>query len=117
MRRRRIIKIKIVIMEDLKEEFDKLNAELSLQNCTNRKEKLDRMREILKQRCKDQSFTAEGDIASTGLAKLRELDGTLNGIQVQKKSDKINNVARNTQIDKNKYSPDNPYPNNKKDKH
>lgn len=101
------------------EEFDKLNAELALQNCTEKeeKEKLDSMRKILKQKCKDQNFTAEEDIDSMNLEKLRELDGTLNRIQVQKKSDEINNVACNTQKDKNKYSKDNPYPNNKKDKH
>ena len=96
------------------EEFDKLNAELALQNCTEKeeKEKLDSMRKILKQKCKDQNFTAEEDIDSMNLEKLRELDGTLNRIQVQKKSDEITENARETQIKQNRYSKDKPYPNN-----
>lgn len=104
-------------MEELKKEFDKLNAELASPNCSNRKEKLNRMREILKERCKDQNFTAEESIDSMDLEKLRELDGTLNRIQVQKKSDKVNDEARATQTGMSEYSPDNQYPNNKKDKH
>lgn len=99
-------------MEELKKEFEKLNAELALQNCSNREEKLDSMRKILKQRCKDQNFTIDDIIDSMDLEKLRELNGTLNRIQVQKKSDKINELARNDQIDKNKNSKDKPYPNN-----
>lgn len=99
-------------MEELKKEFAELNEELAKTNCTNREEKLNRMREILKQRCKNQNFTADNIIDSMDLEKLRELDGTLNRIQVQKKSEETNDVARNTQIDKNKYSPDDPYPNN-----
>jgi hypothetical protein len=99
-------------MEDLKEEFDKLNAELSLQNCTNRKEKLDSMREILKQRCEIQNFTIDNIIDSMDLEKLRELDGKLNYIQGQQNRDEINQLALNAQIDKNKHSKDKPYPNN-----
>ncbi|MEE1252959.1 MAG: hypothetical protein UHK52_07690 [Bacteroidales bacterium] len=99
-------------MEELKEEFDKLNAELESLTCSDREEKLSRMKEILKQRCKDQNFTADNIIDSMDLEKLRELDGTLNRIQGQQKREETNDVARNTQIDKNKYSPDDPYPNN-----
>lgn len=99
-------------MEELKEKFDKLNAELKSPNCLNRKEKLSIMREILKQRCKDQNFTIEGDIDSMDLEKLRELDGKLNYIQGQQNRDEINQLARNAQIDKNKHSKDKPYPNN-----
>lgn len=99
-------------MEELKKEFDKLNAELALQNCSNREEKLNRMREILKERCKDQNFTIDDIIDSMNLEKLRELDGTLNYIQGQQNRDTINEEVRLTQIDNNKYSKDNPYPNN-----
>lgn len=109
---RRIIKIKIVIMEELKKEFAELNAELALQNCSNREEKLDSMREILKQRCEIQSFTADNIIDSMERQELIKLDGTLNYIQGQQNRYAINNVACNTQKDKNKYSKDNPYPNN-----
>ncbi|MEE1000678.1 MAG: hypothetical protein U0L37_01785 [Bacteroidales bacterium] len=104
-------------MEELKEEFDKLNADLASPNCLNRKEKLDRMREILKEICEIQNFTIDDIIDSMDLEKLRELDGTLNRIQVQKKSDETNDEARATQIGMSEYSPGNPYPNNKKDKH
>ncbi len=98
-------------MEELKEKFDKLNAELVSQNFTEKeeKEKLDSMRKILKQKCKDQNFDAEGDIGLMDLEKLRELNGTLNGIQVQKKSDKINNDERNAQTSRNKFNPETPY--------
>lgn len=101
-------------MEELKKEFAELNEKLASSNCTEKEEKeiLDRMREILKQRCEIQSFTADNIIDSMNLEKLRELDGTLNRIQGQQKREETNDVARNTQIDKNKYSPDDPYPNN-----
>lgn len=104
-------------MEDLKEEFDKLNAELAKTNCSNREEKLNRMREILKERCKDQNFTIDDIIDSMNLEKLRELDGKLNYIQGQQNRDTITENALETQIKQNKYSKNNPYPNNKKDKH
>lgn len=94
------------------EEFDKLNAELASPNCSNRKEKLDRMREILKQRCENQNFTADNIIDSMERQELIKLDGTLNRIQGQQNRDAINNVACNTQKDNNRYSKDNPYPNN-----
>ncbi len=99
-------------MEELKKEFAELNEELAKTNCTNRKEKLDRMREILKERCKDQNFTIDDIIDSMNLEKLRELDGTLNRIQGQQNRDEINELARNAQTDKNKHSKDKPYPNN-----
>lgn len=99
-------------MEELKEEFDKLNAELESPNCSNREEKLSRMREILKQRCEIQNFDADNIIDSMDLEKLRELNGTLNNIQGQQNRDAINEEERNAQIDNNRYSKDNPYPNN-----
>lgn len=101
-------------MEELKKEFAELNAELASPNCTEKEEKeiLDRMREILKQRCEIQSFTADNIIDSMERQELIKLDGTLNYIQGQQNRYAINNVACNTQKDKNKYSKDNPYPNN-----
>lgn len=99
-------------MEELKKEFAELNAELASPNCSNREEKLSRMREILKQICEIQNFTIDNIIDLMDLEKLRELNGTLNRIQGQQKREETNDVARNTQIDKNKYSPDDPYPNN-----
>jgi hypothetical protein len=99
-------------MEELKKEFAELNEELAKTNCTNREEKLNRMREILKQRCEDQNFTAEGDIASMERQELIELNGMLNRAQGQQKRKETNDVARNDQIDKNKNSKDKPYPNN-----
>ncbi len=100
-------------MEELKKEFDKLNAELASPNCSNREEKLNRMREILKQICEIQNFTIDNIIDSMDLEKLRELNGTLNNIQGQQNREEINKLARNAQIDNNRYSEDNPYPNNK----
>ena len=96
-------------MEELKKEFAELNEELAKTNCTNREEKLNRMREILKQRCEDQNFTIDNIIDSMDLEKLRELDGKLNYIQGQQNRDEINENARLTQIKQNKYGPDNPY--------
>lgn len=96
------------------EEFDKLNLELATTNCTKEeeKEKLDSMREILKQKCKDQNFTAEGDIASMNRQELIKLNGKLNSAQGQQNRDEINELVRNAQIDKNKYSKNTRYPNN-----
>ncbi|MEE1112445.1 MAG: hypothetical protein UH077_04595 [Bacteroidales bacterium] len=99
-------------MEELKKEFDKLNAELALQNCSNREEKLSRMREILKEICKDQNFTADNIIDSMERQELIKLDGTLNRIQGQQNRDEINKLARNAQIGMSEYGPENPYPNN-----
>jgi hypothetical protein len=99
-------------MEELKKEFAELNAELASPNCTEPEKKLNRVREILKQRCKDQNFTIDDIIDSMNLEKLRELDGTLNRIQGQQNRDEINELARNAQTDNNRYSEDNPYSNN-----
>jgi hypothetical protein len=98
-------------MEELKEKFDKLNEELAYQNFTEKeeKEKLDSMREILEQKCKDQNFTAEEDIDSMERQELIELNGKLNSAQGQQNRDEINENARLTQIKQNKYGPDNPY--------
>lgn len=99
-------------MEELKKEFAELNEELAKTNCTEIEKKLNRMREILKQRCENQNFDAEGDIDSMDLEELRKLDGTLNRIQGQQNRDAINEEARLTQIRQNRYSEDKPYPNN-----
>ena len=99
-------------MEELKEKFDKLNEELSSPNCSNREEKLSIMREILKERCENQNFTADNIIDSMERQELIKLDGTLNRIQGQQNRDEINELARNAQTDNNRYSKDNPYPNN-----
>lgn len=99
-------------MDGLKKEFAELNAELASPNCSNRKEKLNRMREILKERCEIQNFTAEESIDSMDLEKLRELNGKLNSAQGQQNRYTINKETCETQTSKNKYSEDNPYPNN-----
>jgi|GEM_PF-4306526 len=105
-------------IEELKQKFAQLNGMLSLPNCTEKeeKEKENEMREILKERCKIQSFTADNIIDSMNRQALIELNGTLDKIHGQEKRDKINKEARETQIKQDKYSKDNPYPNNK-DKH
>lgn len=99
-------------MEELKEEFDKLKKELASPNCSNREEKLSRMREILKQRCKVQNFTTDNNIDSMDYQNLIILDGALNNIQGQQNRNAINDETRLAQIKQNKYSKDNPYPNN-----
>lgn len=96
-------------MEELKKEFAELNAELASESCEDRDIKEQKMRTNLKKRCKNQNFTADNIIDSMDLEKLRELDGTLNRIQVQKKSDKINNDERNAQTSRNKFNPETPY--------
>ena len=99
-------------MEELKKEFDKLNAELASKSCEDRDIKEQTMRTNLKKRCKNQNFTAEESIASMERQELIELNGTLNRIQGQQNRDAINEEARLTQIKQNKYSKDKPYPNN-----
>ncbi|MBQ2385680.1 MAG: hypothetical protein II300_00170 [Bacteroidales bacterium] len=99
-------------MNELINEFNDLNAELAFPNCLNREEKLSRMREILKQICEIQNFTIDNIIDSMERQELIELNGTLNRIQGQQNRDEINELARNAQIDNNRYGPENPYPNN-----
>ncbi len=99
-------------MEELKEEFDKLNAELASESCEDRDIKEQKMRTNLKKRCKNQNFTADNIIDSMERQELIKLDGTLNYIQGQQNRDEINELARNAQTDKNKYSKYTPYPNN-----
>lgn len=99
-------------MEELKEKFDKLNAELASESCEDRDIKEQKMRINLKKRCKNQNFTAKEDIDSMDLEELRELNGKLNSAQGQQNRDEITENARETQIKQNRYSKDNPYPNN-----
>ncbi len=101
-------------MNELIKEFNDLNGMLSLSNCTEKEEKeiLDRMREILKQRCENQNFTADNIIDSMERQELIKLHGMLNSAQGQQNRDAINELARNAQTDKNKYSKDKPYTNN-----
>ncbi|MEE1271300.1 MAG: hypothetical protein UHM19_00710 [Bacteroidales bacterium] len=99
-------------MEELKEEFDKLNAELASESCEDRDIKEQKMRTNLKKRCKNQNFTIEEPIDSMDLEELRKLNGKLIAYQGQQNRNTINEEARSNQIKQNKYSKDNPYPNN-----
>lgn len=105
------------LINNLENEFDCLNDKVAVELCENkRNEIISEIRENLKERCKLQEENIN-NIDSMDLAKLRELNAQLRNKRRKTKSDKVNDEARATQIDMSEYSPDNQYPNNKKDKH
>lgn len=94
------------------EEFDKLNKALENPNCLNKEEILSKMKKNLNRRCQEQNFTIEKSIDSMERQELIKLNSELIAYQGQQNRDAINEEERNAQIDNNRYSQDNPYPNN-----
>ena len=104
----------------LENEFDDLNGEVAVELCANKKDGITNdMRENIKERCElqEENNIKEDDIDKKDLAQLRALNAQLRNKRRKTESDKVNDEARATQTGMSEYSPDDPYPNNKKDKH
>ena len=97
---------------ELENEFWNLSDEVAVELCENkRNEIISKIRENLKERCKLQEENIN-NIDSMDVAQLIELNPQLRNKIRKTESDKVNDEARATQTSKNKYGPDNPYPNN-----
>lgn len=97
---------------ELENEFWNLSDEVAVELCENkRNEIISKIRENLKERCKLQEENIN-NIDSMDVAQLIELNAQLRNKIIITESDKVNDEARAAQTSKNKYGPDNPYPNN-----
>lgn len=98
---------------ELENEFWNLSGEVAVELCENKKDGITNdMRENIKERCELQGESIPINIGSMDVAQLIELNAQLRNKRRKTESDKVNDEAQATQTGKNKYGPDNPYPNN-----